>query len=102
MKRLTVDMVEREIAALDGLDLNALQNRWRELYKVEAPLKIRSGFLRRAIAYRLQELVFRGLSPKTRRQLKAIADEARSRRQGAVTGLSGVGAEATPSPPRRR
>jgi hypothetical protein len=102
MKRLTLDMVEREIAALDGFDLKALQNRWRELYKVEPPFKIRSGFLRRAIAYRLQELVFGGLSPKTRRQLKTIANEARSRRQGAAAGLAGVGADATPVPPRRR
>jgi hypothetical protein len=102
MKRLTVDEVEREIGALDGLDLKALQTRWRELYKVEPPFKIRSGFLRRAIAYRLQELVFGGLSPKTRRQLKAIADEVRSRRQGAAAGLARVGADATPAPPRRR
>ena len=102
MKRLTVEEVEREISALDGLDLKALQTRWRELYKVEPPFKIRSGFLRRAIAYRLQELVFGGLSPKTRRQLKAIANEARARRQGAAAGRARDGAEATPVPPRRR
>ena len=104
MKRLTAEEVEREIAALDGLDLKALQNRWRELYRVEPPFKIRSGFLRRAIAYRLQELVFGGLSAKTRRQLKAMAEDARSRRQPAIAGPETPGTLAVPSlpAPRRR
>ena len=104
MKRLTADEIEREIAALDDLDRKVLQCRWRELYKTEPPLKIRSGFLRRAIAYRLQELVFGGLSTKTRRQLKNIAEEARSRRQPVIAGMAQAGAEATPSitAPRRR
>jgi len=80
MKRLTPDEVEREIAALDSLDIAALQNRWRELYKVPPPFKVRSGFLRRAIAYRLQELVYGGLKPATRRELRRIAEEARLKR----------------------
>jgi hypothetical protein len=80
MKRLTPDEVEREIAALDSLDIAALQNRWRELYKVPPPFKVRSGFLRRAIAYRLQELVYGGLKPATRRELRRIAEEARINR----------------------
>ena len=103
MKRLSVEQVEREIAALDGLDLKTLQNRWRELYKVEPPFKIRSGFLRRAIAYRLQELVFGGLSAKTRRQLNKIAEDARSRRP-AIAGAETPGTETLPSlpAPRRR
>ena len=104
MRRLTAEEVEREIAALDGLDLKALQNRWRELYRVEPPFKIRSGFLRRAIAYRLQELVFGGLSAKTQRQLKTIAEEARSRRQPAMAGTANLEAKGPVLPlrPRRR
>lgn len=80
MKRLTKDDVEREIAALDGLDITALQDRWRDLYKVPSPFKVRAGFLRRAIAYRLQELVYGGLKSATRRELRRIAEQARLNR----------------------
>jgi hypothetical protein len=80
MKRPTAEEVEREIAALDTVDFKSLQERWRELFKIEPPSSIRSGFLRRAIAYRLQELVYGGLKPAARRQLKMYAEQARARR----------------------
>ncbi|RYE08244.1 MAG: DUF2924 domain-containing protein [Hyphomicrobiales bacterium] len=80
MKHLTKEGVEREIAALDGLDIKALQNRWRELYKLPPPFKIRSGFLRRAIAYRLQELLYGGLSNATKKELRRIAEASRVNR----------------------
>jgi hypothetical protein len=80
--------VEREIAALDGLDHPALQQRWRELYKVEPPFKIRSGFLRRAIAYRLQELVYGGLKPPTLRILRQIAEDLHASRARNVGDVS--------------
>jgi len=89
MTRLTAEGVEREIAALDGLDRTALQQRWRELYKTEPPYKIRSGFLRRAIAYRLQELVFGGLKPRTLRILRRIAAEYRASRTAAAGANTG-------------
>ena len=96
MKRLAPDEVEREIAALDTLDIGALQSRWRDLYKVPPPFKVRSGFLRRAIAYRLQELVYGGLKPATRRELRRIAEEARLRRaRSRVGGSPGAGADDT-------
>ena len=88
MKRLTADEIEREIAALDDLDIKTLQNRWRELFKIEPPFKIRAGFLRRAIAYRLQEIVYGGLKADTKRQLRRIAEELRARR-GLSTGAAG-------------
>ena len=63
----TTAEVEREIAALDALDIIALQNRWRELFR--STRRSRSlGVLGRAIAYRLQELVYGGLKPAVRRQ----------------------------------
>lgn len=83
MKRPTVAEVEREIAALDTLDIASLQNHWREQFKIEPPFKIRSGFLRRAIAYRLQELVYGGLKPTSRRELRRYAEQARTRRSAA-------------------
>ena len=87
--------VEREIAALDTLQTQALQKRWRELFKIDPPPRIRAGFLRRAIAYRLQELVHGGLKPATKRQLRIYADNARARRLGDAN-------EVTPSARARR
>jgi hypothetical protein len=95
MKRPTAETVEREISALDTLDIKALQNRWRELFKIEPPRNIRSGFLRRAIAYRLQELVHGGLKPAARRQLKMYAEQARARRR--MTGEPADGATPVPA-----
>ena len=80
MKRLTHEAVDREIAGLEGLDIATLQTRWQELYKVPPPFKIRSGFLRRAIAYRLQELLLGGLTLRTKRELRRIAERARLNR----------------------
>jgi hypothetical protein len=80
LKRLTREAVDREIAGLEALDIAALQNRWRELYKLPPPFKIRSGFLRRAIAYRLQELLLGGLKLQTKRELRRIAERARLNR----------------------
>ena len=80
MRRLTKEEVEREIAALDTLDIAALQNRWRDLYKVPPPFKVRSGFLRRAVAYRLQENLYGGLKASTRKALRRIAEHARTNR----------------------
>jgi hypothetical protein len=100
MKRPTAEEVEREIAALDTVDFKSLQERWRDLFKIEPPPKIRSGLLRRAIAYRLQELVYGGLKATTRRQLKMYAEQARLRR-GAGEALSELDRAAT-SMPRRR
>jgi hypothetical protein len=68
------------IAALDALDLAALQQKWRDLYKVPPPNKVRAKFLRLAIAYRLQELTLGGLSAQTRRDLRRVAAEAREHR----------------------
>lgn len=105
MKRPTLDEIEREITALDDLKTPALQQRWRELFKIDPPPRIRSGFLRRAIAYRLQELVHGGLKPATKRQLRSYAEQARLRRMG--TGADGeevpvAGRRATLSLTRQR
>ena len=105
MKRPTAMEVEREIVALDTLDTKALQQRWRELYKTEPPPRIRPGFLRRAIAYRLQELAFGGLKPQTRRQLQKLAVQMRSQREPANATSSSASSHPAPPPtiilPRR-
>ena len=99
MKRPTMEEVEREIAALDTLGTPALQKRWRELFKINPPPRIRSGFLKRAIAYRLQELVHGGLKPATKRQLRMYAEQARLRRMG--KGIDAEERSGAPAPRQR-
>ena len=81
-KRLTEADVRREIAELETKDTKILQAHWRDLFKVPTPRGIRAPFLRRAIAYRLQEQVHGGLSARTQRQLRKIAA---ARREGKVS-----------------
>ncbi len=98
MKRPGKEEVEREIAALDQQDISALQERWRQLYRVPSPISIRRGFLIRAIAYRVQELVYGGLKPATLKQMRTIAAHARSERQRS---RGGVPVETGTRPSRR-
>jgi DUF2924 family protein len=73
MKRRTSAEVEQDVHALRSMDAKALRVRWREVLKIDPPLKMQSGFLRLAIAYRLQELGHGGLSPDALRQLRKYA-----------------------------
>ena len=50
-----------ELAELRGLDLTALRQRWRVLYRTEAPVHRGQALLLQADAYRLQERVLGGL-----------------------------------------
>jgi len=91
--------------SLEGLDITTLQDRWRELYKLPPPFKIRSGFLRRAIAYRLQELLLGGLKLQTKRELRRIAARARANRSHSGGKPLAADIAIPPSesiPPRRR
>lgn len=80
-RRPTIEEVHAEIALLADRDIVALQQRWRELFEIEPPFKIRSGFLRSAIAYRLQEQALGGLAPKTIRLMARRTAELRERRR---------------------
>ncbi len=79
-RRPTIEAVQAGIASLADMDIVALQNRWRDLFKIEPPFKIRTGFLRSAIAYRLQEEAIGGLSPKTMRMMARRTTELRELR----------------------
>jgi Protein of unknown function (DUF2924) len=78
--RTQAEKISAEIAALASLDLKDLKLRWRELYDTEPPPKISRELLTRAIAYRLQEKEFGGLSPATRRLLERVAADLSSHR----------------------
>lgn len=63
--------IQVEIGSLADLDLALLRSRWLGLYACEAPARMSRELLIQAIAFRLQENAFGGLSTATR---TAIAD----------------------------
>ena len=69
------EQISAEIAALASLDIKDLKSRWRVLYDTEPPPRISRELLTRVIAYRLQEKVFGGLAPTTRRLLERVTDD---------------------------
>lgn len=70
-----------ELAGLSALDRRELVEKWQGLYGSEPPAGISNKFLIRAIAYRLQEQVWGGLKPATRRFLEKTAQDNASRQQ---------------------
>ena len=69
-----------ELAELRGLDPTALKQRWRVLYRTEAPVHIGRALLLQAVAYRLEERVLGGLKSSTRRLLERAAEDKVDRR----------------------
>ena len=55
------EKLSAEVAGLESLDLNQLRTRWKLLYEIEAPPHLSRDWLRRAVAYRIQENVLGGL-----------------------------------------
>jgi len=85
------EKLSAEIASLDSLYLSKLRARWKLLYEIEAPPHLSRDWLRRAVAYRIQENVLGGLKPATRRLLKRVAEDARVHKPTKVVSLRKVG-----------
>jgi hypothetical protein len=62
------------LARLETLDLSAMRQEWRRLYRAEPP-RLSRDLMMRAIAYRIQEIAFGGLSKATLRRLATLATE---------------------------
>jgi Protein of unknown function (DUF2924) len=65
--------VETEIARLDGLARHALRALWRKHHRCTPPVKIGRDLMIRAIAYKIQERAYGGLSLATLRRLRSLA-----------------------------
>ena len=63
------------LSRLPELDLGALRQQWRALYKAEASPHLSRELLVRAVAYRMQEVAFGGLRPERQRQLRQFAQQ---------------------------
>jgi hypothetical protein len=75
---MTGSDVAIEIGKLADLDIYALRDRWRARYGSEPPVRMSRELPLRAVAYRIQEKAFGGLSAATKRKLLAIASRSGS------------------------
>ena len=66
---------EEALSRLLTLDIGELRQRWRGLFKTQAPRHFSRELLVRAVAHRMQELALGGLRPEPRRQLLRIAQQ---------------------------
>ena len=66
-----------KLAALADLDAASLRAEWRRLYRSHPPRHIRRDLLVLAIAWKLQERVYGGLTAAQKRKLADIAEELR-------------------------
>lgn len=66
------DQVLGRLAALKTKPIKDLKAEWRQLFETEPPPYNRR-FLESRLAYRIQELAYGGLKPKTKAQLEALA-----------------------------
>ncbi len=82
--------IEQEIRSLIGASRGRLKETWGSLYGTEAPERMSEDHLKRAIAYRLQERAFGGLSPATRRLLERVAGDAGDHRPRRSRSMSKV------------
>ncbi len=64
-----------KLAALVDLDTAGLRREWRRLYRSHPPLHIRRDLLVLAIAWKLQNKVYGGLTAAQKRKLAGIAEE---------------------------
>ena len=71
---MTVDKgasIELEIAVLDAMDRPALLQRWRSVFRREAPPRLSYSLMVKAVAHEMQVRAFGGLAPRTIRDLRA-------------------------------
>jgi hypothetical protein len=76
----SAETIPQRLAKLKSASIGELKQQWRALYGSEPPHRISRELLTRAVAYRIQERVYGGLKPSTRRLLLRLADEAQSGR----------------------
>ena len=69
--------LSEKLTALAELDMASLRREWRRLYRSHPPLDIRRDLLVLAIAWKLQNKVYGGLTAAQKRKLAGIGEELR-------------------------
>lgn len=62
------------LKGIEAMDLQALRDQWEELSGDEAPRAMSKELLRLAVAYKIQEQEFGGLSRRTSLRLRALSN----------------------------
>jgi hypothetical protein len=76
--RITLSDIRRELAALNTMTIGELAEKYREVFGV--PTRSRNGgYLRKHIAWRIQELQQGGLSPRALERIGLLAPQAPAR-----------------------
>jgi hypothetical protein len=78
--------LEMKLAALTRMKRQELEEEWRSVFSKDSPPAFGNDLLARAIAYRLQEKAYGGLSAADHRQIQAAARQLGA--GGSVTRLS--------------
>ena len=76
----SAETIPQRLAFLKSCSIAELKQQWQALYHSEPPHRSSRELLTRAVAYRIQEHVYGGLKPSTRRLLLRLANDARSGR----------------------
>ncbi len=71
------DAVAVKLTALTVMDSDGLRREWRRLYRSHPPRHIRRDLLVLAIAWKLQEKIYGGLTAAEKRKLAGVAEELR-------------------------
>ena len=82
------DSTLKQIAQLGRLSPSQLEDRWRSLFG-KAPPAYHRRFLIKRLAYRVQELVYGGLSKEAKARMADIAQEAGLDEDASVAGRGG-------------
>ena len=82
---LSGEALERELALLPTLELDALRSRWRQRLRSAPPPQLSRPLLIRVLAYRLQARVYGDLDRDTARTLERIARQRIRSRRSAET-----------------
>ena len=78
----------KQIAELNTLSIPQLKERWRKLFDTAPPAHQRRFMVKR-LAYRIQELVYGGLSDEVRRRAAEIAQDAGLDEEASIPGRGG-------------
>ena len=91
-----------QLAELERLSHASLKRRWRDLFGNDPPAYGRQ-FLRRRLAYRIQELAFGGLSEDARTQMEALVPGVESQENESAPSRAKPGkTKHDPAPPGTR
>ena len=76
----TAAVVAKRLQSLERMDSSALRAEWRKLYGQDPPPRVTRKLLLLAVAYRIQERAYGGLSAAAKRQLQAAGRDNRCAR----------------------